>query len=205
MKLKTTYLKVSIVILLFVGITSINCDLLVWNGSPTPDPNILQKKDSLAVRAILDANGLYDKKVRDVIDLQNSMIGTIMLDSLKLTRFILTNDFDSLGYGSGFEIYILNSSIDTLIISDTIHINLAIGVTRTNLKSIPDNISLLKGNLTLRLPENELEFLPSEIMKCNVSYIDVQYNSLCSVSDTLNNWIIKNSRNPDWKSTQTCN
>jgi hypothetical protein len=201
--LKKSYLKVSTFALLFVGIASISCDLLVWNGNPTPNPNVLQKKDSLAVRAILDANGLYDKKVRNVIVLQNNMVGTVTLDSLAITRFVITNTFDSIG--TGFRINISNSAIETLIIADTIHHDLSIAIYNNRLKYISDRILLLKGDLTLRLPENELEFLPSEIMKCNVSYIDVQYNSLCSISDTLNNWIIKNSRNPDWKSTQTCN
>lgn len=67
-----------------------------FGGDIPPTPNVLSAKDSLAVRAILDANGLDTVKVRDVIDLQNSSVGIISLDSLGLTRFVLTNAFDSL-------------------------------------------------------------------------------------------------------------
>ncbi len=189
---------------ILTGILLFSCgDLFIWNGDPDPPINVLNAKDSLAVRAILDANGLYDKKVRDVINLQNSMVGTINLDSLSITKFVFT---DALGtFIHGISINISNSPIDTLIIMDTIHINITLGITRSKLKSITNYVTLFKGSLYLYLSYNEITFISPEIMKCNVGYINVEYNRLCSVSDSLNTWIIKNSRNSQWQSTQRCN
>jgi hypothetical protein len=198
-------MKINIIIFFFCAslLLLVNCEILTGSGDSPPPKNELSVKDSTAVRAILDANGLYNTNVREVIVLQRSLIGTINFKDFSINRFIISNAFDSMG--PEISINIFNCPIDTIIIVDTIHINLAIGMNQTKLKSIPDNVSLLKGSLFLYFSNNEIEYIPVQIMNCKISYIDVQYNSLCSISDTMNNWIIKNSRNPDWKATQKCN
>jgi Leucine-rich repeat (LRR) protein len=195
--------KKTAVLLLLLGLISFSCNLLVWNGDPPPIENVLQKKDSLAVRAILDQNGLYSTKVLDVINLQNNIVGSIMIKSLPLTRLVLTRSIDSLL--NGFRINVINCTVDTLVIVDEISNDLGLGMNNTNIRSIPASVALLKGNLYLYFSQNKISSLPNEIMKCKIGYINLQYNRLCSVSDTFNSWIIENSRDPDWKVTQMCN
>lgn len=194
--------KINYALLILISLFVYGCDLLTFGGDPTPPLNELSVRDSLAVRAILDTNGLKNIKVKDVISLQDSKVGVINLDSVPLTKFIFTSAFDSLD--GGITLNIFNNQLDSMDILDTINSELIIQISNTSLKNIPDNISLLKGRLFLYLADNKLKDISSEIFKCQVSYIDVQYNDLCSVSDTLNNWIIKNSRNNDWKLSQTC-
>jgi hypothetical protein len=189
---------------ILTGILLFSCgDLFVWNGDPDPPINVLTAKDSLAVRAILDANGLYDKEVRDVINLQSSMVGTINLDSLAITKFVFTNAIDT--FIHGLSINIFDSPIDTLIIMDTIHIDFSIGINRTNLRSIPDNVSLFKGNMYMYLGNNQIQYISPEIMKCDIGFFDIQNNRLCSVPDSLSNWIMsKRPNSKNWQSTQRC-
>ncbi len=165
--------------------------------------NKLSIKDSLAIRAILDTNGLRNKKVEDVIDLQCDIVVMMTLDSVPLSKFIFTSVFDSLH--NSFQISISNSPIESLVILDTIHIGLAIDVYNTKLKNIPEQISLLKGRLELYLPNNEVSSISPEIMKCTVYSFIIKSNSLCSVPDSLNEWIILKTHDANWQHTQTCN
>jgi hypothetical protein len=196
-------MKFPAIALLLLGLIFIQCKFALWDDSPPPQPNSLMPQDSIAVRAILDANGLNKTKVRDVISLQNSMVGSINFNSLMLNKIIITNSFNTFNYG--FSLNINNCPIETIEVVDTIIINIAIAMKFTKLKSIPNNISLFQGKLWLYLNNNEIKYMPSEIMNCNVFYIDVQNNELCSVPDTLNKWIIKNSRDSYWQTTQRCN
>jgi|GEM_PF-3445449 hypothetical protein len=188
--------------LILIAVFLIGCDILTNGGNEPPPKNDLSTKDSLAVRAILDTNGLNNVKVRKVISLANSRVGVISLDSVVLKKFIFTSSFDSLGGGTTLNIF--NSQLDSIIILDTLNLQLTLQISNTTLRSIPNNISMLKGPISFYLPNNKIQYISFEIMKCNVRYIDVQYNALCSVSDSLNSWIIANSRNSSWRSTQNC-
>jgi hypothetical protein len=189
--------------LLLLGIIFIQCKFVLWDDSPPAIPNELSPKDSLAVREILDENGLNKTRVWDVITLQNSMVYAITFDSQFFNKLILSRAFNNLS--SGVNLVILNCPIETLIVVDTIKIDMAFTIGYTKLRNIPENITFLQGKLWLYLDFNNIKNIPLEIISCNVNFIDVQYNELCSVSDTLNNWIIKNSRNSDWQTTQHCN
>ena len=162
----------------------------------------LNAKDSIAVRAILDVNGLTGKNVRDVIEIDYGMARKMRLDSFALTRFVITKAFDSCE--QDFKISITNSVLETLTIIDTVHINLMLDIHSTKLKNIPDQISLLKGRLGLYLSDNQLNFISPEIMKCSIRDIDVRNNELCSLPDSLAGWIDKESSQNGWRSAQTC-
>lgn len=189
------------IVLFAIAFLFFSCGLnpFPFGGDIPPTPNVLSKKDSLAVRAILDANGLDTVKVKDVIELQNSSVGIISLDSLGLTRFVLTNAFDSLK--GGISLNISYSQIDTLIILDTIHQNLTIRIYYTKLQSIPEHIALLTGNIDLYLPNDNLQYISPEILKCNVDYINVRYNHLISVPDSIA--ALLTSKDGSWQSYQT--
>lgn len=183
---------------------NLRCDLLVWDGDPPPQINVLTTRDSTAVRALLDANGLQDVGVRDVINLQDSRVGTINFNTIGITSFVFTSALDT--FTSGFRVNVIDCPVETLLVLDTIHIDLTIGIARTNLREIPDNISLFKGYLYLYLPDNQIRYISPEIMQCDIGFIDISNNRLCTVSDSLNYWILsKRPNTQNWQSTQKCN
>jgi hypothetical protein len=196
------YYKVTIAVLM--ATLSLRCtDLLVWDGDPEPTVNVLSAEDSTAVRAILDANGLHDIGVREVISLQNSSVGGIKVDSLDITEFVFTNALDA--FVGGFSVDIIACPVETLIIRDTIHINLTIGIGGTNLRAIPDNISLFKGSMYMYLANNRIQYISPAIMQCDIGFFDIQSNRLCSVPDTIINWILSKRPNTKyWQTTQNC-
>ena len=102
---------------IFIALVSLKCsDLLVWNGDPGPEVNMLTERDSTAVRALLDANGLQDVEVREVISLQSSRVGGITLDSLAITSFVFTNALNT--FVHGFSVNIIDCPVETLIINN---------------------------------------------------------------------------------------
>lgn len=162
----------------------------------------LNAKDSAAIRAILDTNGMRDKQVRDVIELENGTAAKLMLDSIALTRFTITGAFDSCA--DYLELSITNCPLETLTIADTVRIPLAIMINQTKLKRIPDDIVRLRGRMSLYLSRNDLNAVSPAIMRCNVRDLDVDNNSLCALPDSLKNWITLKSLGNAWISTQRC-
>jgi hypothetical protein len=137
-----------------------------------------------------------------VISLKNNSVYAIFLDSLQLTQFTLTKAFNT--FSSGIRISITNSPIETLIIVDTIRVSLAMAINYTKLRNIPPTLSLFQGNMSLYFGYNEIQYIPPEIMNLRIYQFDVQYNKICSASDSLNQWIAIKSQNDTWKNTQNC-
>jgi hypothetical protein len=184
----------------FLVVLFVSCNL--YDDSPTSPPNILNTKDSIAVRAILDANGLDTMKVRNVIFLKNSYIGEINLKSQSLNKFIFSRYLDSLVVSPSLNLQYNN--IDTLIVPDSIQFGASVRLEYNKLRQIPDEIGKIKGNIAFYLINNQLTKISPNIMNCKVSYINVIYNNLCNTPDSISQWITKNCRDSTWKSTQTC-
>jgi len=194
--------KIAVFLIFILGLI-FSCNILANGGNEPPPKNDLSTKDSLAVRAILDTNGLKNVKVRNVIYLYNSLVQSISIDSLKTAKFIFPSQCDS--FSGSIGIKISNSSIDTIIFHDSIHIPLSISISHTKLRSIPDQISLLKGTLDLNFAFNQLYFISPQIMNCRVNFVNINNNNLCSLSDSLKNWLIQKSYGDStWLKTQNC-
>jgi hypothetical protein len=194
-----------ILITLFVGLGMLfsGCDELnIDDGSADGMADTLNTRDSAAIRAILDANGMQSKNVRDVIELEDGMAIKLILDSMTLTRFTITKAFDScVNY---FELSIQNGSLETLAVADTVHIPMTLMIKRTNLPRISDDISRLKGRMSVYLSDNQLSDISPAIMQCDVRDMDVNKNELCTLPDSLKNWVNSKSMGASWQNTQKC-
>lgn len=180
----------------------LSCDLLD-NAYDGPPINVLSKKDSLAVRAILDANGLDTVKVMDVIELQYPFILHINLDSVPLQTFIFCKYFDSLE--SGLELNLIHNNVDTLIFPETLHRGLSINLVYTKVRAIPDGIANLRGAVSLNFDNNEISSISPNIMQCDIySLGPPNYNKLCNIPDSISQWITKTCRDSTWRTKQTC-
>jgi len=199
--LKITFTSLTCTGILFAGLLFVFCNL--YDDSPTSPPNILKAKDSLAVRSILDANGLTAMKVREVIYLENSMVKQINLDSILLRKFVFCKYFDSLIARPGLNL--INNDIDTLLFPDIIFKTIGINLDHNKLKEIPGDIDHLKGNIALYINFNQIASISPNIMKCQISYINVNFNNLCNIPDSISQWIINHCRDSVWRSTQKCN
>lgn len=194
--------QIGLFTLIITGILFFTCRFFMETNDTPPLPNVLDKKDSLAVRGILDANGLDTVKVRDVIVLEHSNIVNLDLRSLSLNNFIFCSFFDSLLSRPPLDL--MNNEIDTLIFKDTIKSDLAISLENNKIKTIPYEIGKLTGTIALYLNYNQINYISPNIMSCNVSFINIKYNRLCSVPDSLAKWISRVGLDSTWQSTQTC-
>jgi hypothetical protein len=194
--------KILLIICCWMILLPISCNF--GNNNSDSVENVLSSQDSIAVRGILDANGLDTVKVRDVITLQNSAVVELHFSSsLHLNKFVFSkylNDLLNNSQGIG----LMNNTIDTLIFEDTIYKDLSIRLDFNKLKTIPDDIVKLMGNFTIYLDYNQLTSISPNIMNCNVSYVNVDSNYLCNVSDTMKQWLNTKSGSTAWQSRQTC-
>ncbi len=183
----------------------LSCDLQgLWFGSnPSDGPpiNMLSKGDSLAVRAILDENGLDTVKVRDVIVLANSEVAEINLKSRSLVKFVFSKYLNSLSIPT---LELQNNNIDSLIFTDTIFYAGTIRLDSNKLQRIPDEIGKLKSAIGLLFDANYISSISPNIMECSVAYINVNFNLLCNIPDSISQWITKTCRDSTWRTTQTC-
>jgi hypothetical protein len=184
-----------------IGLFFVSC--YIYDDSPTAPKNILSVKDSLAVRAILDANGLDTVDVRDAIILIDSYVSRINLNARSLTKFIFCKYLDSISTPPTLDLKYNN--IDTIIFDDTINYNFLIRLDSNKLHTIPDGINKMKGSITLYLNSNKINTISPNIMQCDVSYVNVDSNYLCNVSDTMKQWLNTKSGSTAWQSRQTCN
>lgn len=192
---------INFLILSALTITIIGCDLLFGSNPEEPLPrNILRRQDSVAVRHLLDTNGLDSVKVMDVIDLKYSTVLSINLDSMGLKSFILDRWFDSIASAPGISLQY--NSIDTLIFADSLVNWVGLSLGRNLLREVPPTISLLRGPVAIDVSYNQLVSMPLSIMGCNIKSLNFRYNNLCSIPDTMSKWLTQ--VDAAWRSYQTC-
>jgi hypothetical protein len=187
--------------------------------------------DSMAVRAILDSNGLYNIPVDSVI-MKSSSDRIVFLDldgftsekNLPQSITVLPDDIGN-----------ITMLHELLIISDTLESlpdamgnlkNLTKIIVGTNLKSLPETIGnityltelYLAGNQLQELPEsignlsylklldlrfNQLTDLPDSIIKLTgLQELLLDNNKLCSLSAEVKAWA--DTYSPGWDTTQDC-
>lgn len=146
--------------------------------------NVSIPNDSLAVRALLDANGLVGKKVD----------GVAVFDSSK--RVV--------------ELYIQEGGITAI----TWHIGVLTKLRVLHcygdrkqsfqlLKSIAPEISNCKSLRQLLVNQNELTGLPEQIIALDsLTNLSIGDNKICSLKDNVKKWADK--FDPDWNTTQNC-
>jgi hypothetical protein len=140
--------------------------------------------DSLAVRAILDANGLFAKTVG----------GTAVFDS---TGRVVTLFLQEGGTTQ------LTSHIGQLTELQTLNCYGDWTLSFPLLISVAPEIGNCTKLTTLKLNINNLASLPVEITKLkNLTNLSLGDNQLCSLPDTIKNWATM--YDPDWAATQTC-
>jgi hypothetical protein len=187
---------------LFSGCSDSSDSFSFGEGDDYGDWYILQPKDSLAVRAILDTNGLQKLSVDGVVEVNDAMVTRINLNAKSLSKFIFCKYFDSLLTGP--ELNIMENDIDTLVFPDTIRQNIFIKLDDNKLQTIPDGFGHLKGTIKLSIGYNRLQTISPDIMNCSVTYLYLNENDLCSLQDSILAWIATINSNSFWRTTQLC-
>jgi Leucine-rich repeat (LRR) protein len=207
--LKTVFLIILLLFITFLPISSLSQDYV---------------SDTLAVRAILDSNGLDTIPVsEDIIDSSEGRIVNLYLISKQLSTIpseigVLTSLVDLWLYGNSLttlppqienldNLMLLNLPENTLS-----HLPLEIGnlpnlsvleLNNNNLTNLPSSIGGLYSLRHLNLCENNLTSLPDSIVNLTPrDTVDVSYNRLARInlSDPVVAWL--NNYDPDWEQTQ---
>lgn len=141
--------------------------------------------DSLAVRAILDSNGLNDIPVNSVADSSGGRIVILHLDSNSLTAIPSEiGNLTSLQY-----LYLFDNSLSSLPAEiENLTYLMQLDIDRNNLDSIPSKIGNLSNLTYLGLSNNNLASLPLEIG--NLTELEKLYldsNSLTNIPTEIGN------------------
>jgi Leucine-rich repeat (LRR) protein len=178
-------------------------------GIAVPDKTLLplNPQDSLAVRAILDSNGLsyinlgdYDDRKR-VLEQRESFIVKIQFDSFNLDRFRFISEFvvlDSLA-----SLKLNNNNINNIQADDTITFKqlMIVDLSYNKLDSFPDQLLRVNNVEALYMDNNNLVSLPLEIMQKPYQLFTVKYNKLTNLPDTLKAWL--SQYDPNWEKYQS--
>lgn len=141
--------------------------------------------DTLAVRAILDSNGLDTIPVHSVTDSSNGRISSLYLRFRNLTFLPL-----EIGNLTALEILYIPENKLTSLPPEISNLNnlLAIWLDNNNLSYIPIEIFNIISLKLLYIPNNNLTSLPSEIEKLtNLILLDVKENDLSNLPPELGN------------------
>jgi Leucine-rich repeat (LRR) protein len=211
-----------------VGLVLLVC--LCGDKSAGPPDHTPYELDTLAVRAILDANSITRNVTSvasmatvngvariTILNLQDSVAGGHIstlppaaisaLDGLRSCRLdgnlitILPSEVRAWS-----RVSMLNLSRNQLTslppeIGDLDSLRI-LNLRRNQLGSLPTRIGDLKVLTSLNLDSNQLVTLPGEVTGAsNVADIAIDYNKICDLS-ALDTWLSFRVRDPDWKATQ---
>ncbi len=183
--------------------------------------------DSLAVRAILDSNGLYDISVDSVTDSSGGRIVVLDLDNqfdqfnitslppeignltnlekLNLWDNFLTSLPQEIGNLTNLRVLFLYRNYITSLPSNMGNLNNLrfLGLGGNSLTSLPSDIGNLTNLEILLLKNNSLTSLPDSIVNLKpFDWLDLGYNQLCSLSVDIKAWADRYGYG--WESTQDC-
>jgi Leucine-rich repeat (LRR) protein len=160
--------------------------------------------DSAAVRAILDTNNLKNISVRRAIDPSSrGRITMLTLDSLSITSFTFTHDFEKLDRLISINLSL--NKITTLNVPDSLKLNnyMEIRLENNLLLVFPISILKLKGTTNISVQYNKIASLPREIIHSGIPSIYLDHNKLCYLTDSaVINWL--DTVYGNWQSRQDC-
>ena len=187
------------------------------------------QKDSLAVRNILDANGLNSTGVFGAVaipdditgtrvgelDLQNKNISVISdgigqltaLTTLRLDSNAIASLPPAIGNCVSLKLLSLAKNMLTGLPVEIgkLHALTNLNVSQNSLAALPSSIGGLSNLHTLRLDNNQLAQLPDSIILCPMSgYLLVANNKLCAPDSTILQWL-NTYAELDWPASQRCN
>lgn len=185
----------------------------------------INENDSLAIRAILDSNGLKSTPVHSVVDsIKNGRIFRLRISISEFT--VLTSEIGHLDQLESVHLY--NSSVTSLPpeigkLTNLIYLSLSgnkltslppeighlaqleeLGLDRNNLSSLPPEIGKLTNLSRLTMQNNRLNNLPIETCDLTpVHYLNLENNQLDinTLSQEILAWADK--YDPDWRDTQS--
>ncbi|MBN1604463.1 MAG: hypothetical protein JW915_22835 [Chitinispirillaceae bacterium] len=211
----------------FKGCTSFECDsiavqeILHANGLKDVTVHSVITRDSGSGRIVeLDLSSRMISTVpKDIgslsrlrtLNLRNNAIRSIpeqigylqVLSVLFLDSNILHDLPQELGYLDSLKtlsvshnnLYRIADQIQWLHISD-------LDISYNYLVSFPDQNAIFPDLHSLNLDHNKIATIPKYFVKREFKFLSVNYNSLCSLSTSLSDWL--DSFDKDWKSTQEC-
>jgi hypothetical protein len=156
--------------------------------------------DSLAVRAILDSNGLYNTSVHSLsMPVTNGRIVQLALDELGLQQ--LPPEIGKLNALTW--LYLAHNQLTSL----PAEIGQLTAMTHLSffdnqLISIPPEIGNLTALIWLELDMNQLTTLPPTILNISPSMSFFGFNRLCILPDSIELWLDEHDRR--WRETQDC-
>ncbi len=198
---KNICISTSVVLLLLV--LFLHCPFGV---EPDKTLSPLKEQDSLAVRAILDSNGLkdidlsnYDDRERVLRQIDSSIYG-LMLDTLNIKSVKFVKEFKLLENLE--EITFTNNLIRNVYIEDTITFTktLIMDLSFNVLDSFPEQLLKINNIEALYMYNNNIAYLPIEIMNKPYAQFYIRHNKLTNVPDTLKTWL--SQYDPDWEKYQ---
>jgi len=161
-------------------------------------------EDSLAVRAILDSNGLKTIPVRKVLDsFAQGRITFLYLNSLNLKTFNFTQNFNVLD--SLISLSLDNNQISSITVTDSIKFvnSCTISLTYNSLTTFPIDIFKIIGAPNIFLENNVITSLPEELIHSGPPNYDIDHNKLCSLTDSaVIKWLDTTYGN--WRLRQDC-
>jgi hypothetical protein len=156
--------------------------------------------DSLAVRAILDSNGLTNVDVEDVTTARGGRIVTLSIVNRRLT--VIPPEIGNLTALE--ELTLRNNSLTSLPDEIGNLTNLTfICVGSNDITGLPESFGNLTGLETLHLNNNELTTLPDSMVNLtNLTDLRLQYNKIDAnvLPEDVKSWADANDS--DWQDTQ---
>ncbi len=156
-------------------------------------------KDTLAVRAILDSNGLFDLSYESVTEIKNGRVVDLNLNRLNIS--IMPKEIGVLRLK---RLHCADNSLESLPneIGEVRTLDKLI-VKNNNIGKLPGSIEHLTHMKHMDLSKNKLSSLPKNISKLTrLDFLSVDHNGLISVDPAIKIWIETYSTNPDWELTQ---
>jgi len=217
--------RLCMVVVTVAALTVVNCG----SKSSTASGPVLTTygKDSLAVRNILDANGLHSIEVGGALsplDSVGTRIGELNLQGKNLTVIpqdigqlasltalrLDSNGITSLppeiGNCTSLKFFSIAKNKLTGLPAEIGKLKSMtnLNVSQNSMTSLPSSIGGLQKLSSVRLDNNQLASLPDSIMHCPVGVLTVLNNKLCTISDALKAWLNVWAES-DWAAGQSCN
>ena len=221
----TVLTRCGMVAMVVTALTIVNCG----SGSTSTGGPVLTTygKDSLAVRNILDANGLHSIEVGGALsplDSVGTRIGELNLQGKNLT--VIPQDIGQLaaltalrldsnaimslppeiGNCTSLKFFSIAKNKLTGLPAEIGKLKSLtnLNVSQNSMTSLPSSIGGLQKLSSVRLDNNQLASLPDSIMQCPIGVLTVLNNKLCTISDALKAWLNVWAES-DWAAGQSCN